>query len=118
MDISQTAATAIAQIVPILLLASYFDRDVLGKVGQSNTRTRAYWVSSIALILVGEMIAVMGAVKGDLHGWSGYAVMLAVVLCLTNLFSIAMWRMFGLDLVSGLPTKPSRKLRRLVKRRK
>lgn len=117
MELSESAAIALAQIIPILLLASYFDLDALGKIGKASAWTRIYWVSTIALILFGEMIAVLAIVEGGVAGWRGYAVVLAVILCLTNLFSIATWRMFGLDLISGLPTDSNKRLRRFFKKR-
>lgn len=108
MDISFDALVVLAQIIPILLLASYFDRDALNKISTYSRRIQYYWFGVISFILVGELVALFALVDGEINGWRGAVVFFAAVLAVINLFSIAGWRVLGLDLVSGLPIKKKR----------
>jgi len=105
MDISQDALVVLSQIIPILLLASYLDRDVLNKISSYSKSTKYYWFIIITFIIIGELIAILGLVDGPIDGWRGFVVLFAALFALVNLFSIAGWRVLGLDLVSGLPSK-------------
>lgn len=105
MYISHEAVIVLAQVIPVLLLASYFDKDVLLKISTYNKKMRYYWLSVVSIILLGELTAILGVINGAIDGWRGYLVFFAVVLALINLFSIAGWRVFGIDLISGLPAK-------------
>ncbi len=105
MNMSFDALVVLSQIIPLLLLASYFDRDVLNKISTYSKRIKYYWFSVITFILIGELIAIISLVNGYIDGWRGTVVFFAAVFALINLFSIAGWRVLGLDLVSGLPVK-------------
>ena len=106
MNIPYEALVVVSQVIPILLLASYFDRDVLNKISTYNKRTKYGWVATIYLVVIGELIALIGVISGEaLVGWQGFTVMLALVLALFNLLNIAGWRVLGLDPVSGMSKK-------------
>jgi len=104
MELSLNALTVLSQIIPLLLLASYFDRDALAKISTYSKSIRYYWFGVISVILLGELFAIFGLINGQIDGWRGVLVIAAAILALVNLFSIAGWRVLGLDLVSGLPT--------------
>ena len=112
MKISFDALVVLSQIIPILLLASYFDRDVLNKISTYSRAIKYYWFSVIAFILIGELIAILALINGSIDGWRGTIVLVAVVFALINLLSIAGWRVLDFDLVSGLPVKKKRKTKK------
>jgi hypothetical protein len=109
MYLSTESLIALSQIIPILLLASYFDKDVLIKISTYTTKTKYYWLFVVVVILIGEFIAIMGFIDGSIDGWRAYVVLVAVLLALINLFSIASWRVLGFDLISGLPEKKKKR---------
>lgn len=104
MYVSFQALVVLAQIIPILLLASYFDRDALRKIGTYSRAVKIYWFSIMMFILGGELLAITAiASTRPLDGWQGLVVYTAALFALVNLMSIAGWRVLGYDLVSGLP---------------
>lgn len=109
MQLSSDALITLSQIIPILLLAAYFDKEVLDKIRTYNDRIKYYWLGVVTVILIGEFIAVMGVIQGPIDGVRGYIVLSAFIFALFNLLSIAAWKVLGFDLVSGLPDEKKRK---------
>lgn len=109
MDISYEALVVIAQVVPILLLASYFDSEVLSKISTYSRRTKYSWLTAIYVIVIGEFTALMGIIGGKgADGIGGFVVAISLVVALVNLLNVASWRILGRDLVSGNAPKPKK----------
>jgi hypothetical protein len=105
MELSQTAAIGIAQIIPILLLASYFDKDALNHIKHYSRGVRLYWISTVAFILIGEYLAINAIFENGVEGIRVVIIHAATVIALINLLSLASWRVLDYDLISGMPTK-------------
>lgn len=112
MYISTEALTALAQIIPILLLASYLDKEVLLKVSTYSSKIKYFWLAIVFVILGGEYIAVMGMLEGPVDGIRGFIVIFAFMCALFNLLNIAFWRVLNFDLVSGMPAKNTKARKR------
>lgn len=110
MEISFASLVVISQIIPVLVLASYFDKEVLTKISTYNKTTKISWIGIIFIIVIGEFIAIDAIARGEGVGpLSGTIVYVAAIFALLNLLNIAGWRVFGLDLVSGMPSKGKKK---------
>lgn len=106
MEISFASLIVLAQIIPVLVLASYFDKEVLMKMSTYNKATKLSLIGIIFVIVIGEFIAIDAIAKGQgVDSLSGILVYIAACFALLNLLNIAGWRIFGLDLVSGMPSK-------------
>lgn len=105
MELSKEAVDAIAQIIPVLLLASFLDKEILGNIRRSTLRARLVAFFYIAVILIGEVLAVIGIADGGLSGWQGLFVVVAVSFAIGSLFNLATYRLFDYDFLSGLPKK-------------
>lgn len=97
MEISKDLLIVIAQIVPILLLASFLDSDVLKQLREYSSKAQYYWLSLIAFILIGLAFTLAAIADNGADGWRGWVVWITVFASLVNIFSIALWRVKGVS---------------------
>lgn len=108
MELSKDSVVVIAQIIPVLLLASFLDKDILSSVRSGSVNNRVVALGYILFILFGEILAIVGVVNGGLLGWQGLVVMVAALFAVASMLNVAMYRLFDYDFLSGLP-QPKKK---------
>ena len=97
MEISKDLLIVIAHIIPLLLLASFLDSDVLKQLRKYSNKAQYYWLFLIAFILVGLAITLMSIADNGADGWQAWVIWTAVFASLVNIFGIALWRVKGVS---------------------
>ena len=116
MEISKDLLTVFAHIIPLLLLASFLDSDVLRELRSYSKKAQYSWLSIIALILFGLSLTLISIVDGAAEGWMAWFIWVAVFTSVVNVFGIALWRVTGVSFLylMGIDTKDAH--RKKVKR--
>ena len=97
MELSTELLIVIAHIMPILLLASFLDSEVLKQMRQYSRKAQYYWLGLIAYILIGLAITLVAIADGGAGGWQAWVIWAAVFASLVNVFGIALWRVTGVS---------------------
>ena len=97
MEISKDLLTVIAHIIPLLLLASFLDSDVLKQLRKYSNKAQYYWLFLIAFILVGLAMTLIAIANNGAAGWVAWVIWVAVFASLVNIFGIALWRVKGVS---------------------
>ena len=105
MDLSREAVDAIAQIIPVLLLASFLDKEILGNVRKMSVRYRLSVLGYILFILLGETLAIIGLTSDGLSGWQAVVVVLAAAFSVGSLLNVATYRLCDSDILTSLPRR-------------
>lgn len=112
MYMSQNALIAIAQIIPILLLATFLDRDVIANAREGSKLKRSIVFSLIILILLGELLAIIAIMTGESRPWSNIVIAVAAGCAVASMANVASWRLFDYDFLTGLPHSLKNRKRR------
>ena len=97
MELSQDVLIVIANTIPLLLIASFLDSDVLKQLRKYSNKAQYYWLFLVAYILFGLAVTLISIANNGAHGWQAWVIWVAVFASLVNIFSVALWRVTGVS---------------------
>lgn len=107
--ISKDLLVVIANVIPMLIIASFLDGDAQRHLRTYSRRVQYYWISMIALVLFGELLALACIDKGGANWWQGVIIWTAVLSVLIYVLMIALWRIRGTSLAAYSGLEPRKK---------
>lgn len=107
MEISKDVLVVIANVIPMLIIASFLDGDAQRQLRTYPRKIQSYWISLIAIVLFGELLAIICIGKGSANWWQSVVIWAAVLSVMIYVLMIALWRIRGTSLAaySGLETR-------------
>ncbi len=109
MEISNELLTVIAGVIPMLIIASFLDGDAQRQLRTYPHKIQNYWISMIALVLFGELLALVAIGQGGATWWQGVVIWAAVVSVMIYVLMIALWRIRGTSLAAYSGLEPRKK---------